>query len=382
MTDRTLKLFVPLFKADASRREVHGVAAVEEIDHTGEIFDYKTSKPHFVKWSQRLYATTGGKSFGNLRGMHDKIAAGKLTQIDFDDTAKAISIVAKVVDNDEWQKVEEGVYTGFSIGGKYEKQWRDGASMRYTAVPSEISLVDLPCMPSATYTMVKLGGAKELRKRIGAAIYLGKNQWARRDKLTRSALHRYNTTGDLAQLRADAVWHGAIVESHAPPVLNKNRLACTTDESVTGVLNDALREAVWLKQLGFHREGSRCLEKAVRLICKGDSLAALHNSEKERADCAACRGYDYGPQPRRMAAEHERIRVGHTAGYHADELNDLQHATEEWRRNALIIGTLNDALPMAAGVPLPAPDVNLLPKHPTIPATMSGGERRRPGDYF
>ena len=49
--------------------------------------------------------------------MHAPIAAGKLTDIAFDDDAKRITVAAKIVDDDEWRKVQEGVYTGFSQGG-------------------------------------------------------------------------------------------------------------------------------------------------------------------------------------------------------------------------------------------------------------------------
>jgi hypothetical protein len=53
--------------------------------------------------------------------MHDKIAAGKFTDIRFDDDNdnKLIEGVAKIIDDDEWQKCKEGVNTGFSIGGSY-----------------------------------------------------------------------------------------------------------------------------------------------------------------------------------------------------------------------------------------------------------------------
>ena len=91
--------------------------------------------------------------------MHSPIAAGKLTDIAFDDDAKRITVVAKIVDDDEWRKVQEGVYTGFSQGGRYVKRWADPDSglTRYTAEPHEISLVDLPCVPDATFDVVKDG---------------------------------------------------------------------------------------------------------------------------------------------------------------------------------------------------------------------------------
>jgi hypothetical protein len=86
--------------------------------------------------------------------------------------------VAKIVDNNEWEKVVQGVYTGFSIGGSYVKRWTDGASTRYTAKPAEVSIVDNPCMYGATFTMVKADGAFEYRGFAGAS-----NQSSELDRL-------------------------------------------------------------------------------------------------------------------------------------------------------------------------------------------------------
>ncbi len=97
--------------------------------------------------------------------MHSPIAAGKLTDITFDDDEKRIVVEAKIVDDDEWEKVMEGVYTGFSQGGRYIARWEDPETglTRYTAEPIEISLVDVPCLPDATFEMVR-NGVSEFRK--------------------------------------------------------------------------------------------------------------------------------------------------------------------------------------------------------------------------
>lgn len=158
-----LSVFFRLAKVDAAQRVVYGVAADESVDAVKEIFDYKTSKPFFEKWSGKIEKATDGKSLGNVRAMHGKVAAGKLEQINFDDDTQQIGIAAKIVDDNEWAKVEDGVYTGFSVGGSYVKKWKDGDATRYTCNPCEISLVDLPCIPTAMFTAVKADGG-ELRK--------------------------------------------------------------------------------------------------------------------------------------------------------------------------------------------------------------------------
>lgn len=168
-TDQRSILRAQITKIDRERREVWGVAAVEEPDRAGEILDYETSKPHFERWSQSFVDATGGKSKGNLRAMHTKIAAGVLTAFAANDALKRFEVCAKVVDDQEWRKCEEGVYTGFSIGGDYVGQkWEDPVYKgfkRYTGAPAELSLVDAPCIPGATFEVVKdASGTKELRK--------------------------------------------------------------------------------------------------------------------------------------------------------------------------------------------------------------------------
>jgi hypothetical protein len=159
-----LDLFLPLTKVDVDQRLVHGVATAEAPDRSGEVFDYESSKPFYQAWSAAAHEASGGKSLGAVRAMHNRIAAGKLTDIAFDDENKRILVSAKIVDDDEWAKVIEGVYTGFSQGGRYIQRWTDDESRltRYTAEPTEISLVDVPCLPGATFQVVK-GGAVEER---------------------------------------------------------------------------------------------------------------------------------------------------------------------------------------------------------------------------
>lgn len=148
-------IFCRITKVDEERREVTGRATQEAVDRDGEIMDYATTKPEFMKWSAEVSADTGGKSLGNVRSMHGNVAAGKLTNIDFNDVEKAIDVTAKIVDPVEWDKVLEGVHTGFSIGGRYARKWSEPLAgkmvTRYTAVPSEISIVDRPCCPTAKF---------------------------------------------------------------------------------------------------------------------------------------------------------------------------------------------------------------------------------------
>ena len=159
--------FVQLTKVDAKLGQVWGIMSSETPDESGEIMDYEHSKPNFMKWSEKIEKASGGKSKGNVRIMHNgqMDAVGKVIHLEARDGTKDFYIGAQIVDKQALEKVYAGVYTGFSIGGSYgafKKQ--DGAYKRYEAVPVEVSLVDSPCNPDATFQLVKDDGVEELRK--------------------------------------------------------------------------------------------------------------------------------------------------------------------------------------------------------------------------
>jgi hypothetical protein len=162
---RTFTKFIRLTKVDAAQREVYGIVTSETPDKDGEICDYTTTVPQYKAWSAEFDEATGGKSLGNVREMHNRSAVGKVVSLVCDDAEKTIAVRARIVDDDAWKKCEEGVYTGFSHGGEYVGEtWPDGQFMRYTAKPTEISLVDNPCNPEAHFEYVKADGSVELRK--------------------------------------------------------------------------------------------------------------------------------------------------------------------------------------------------------------------------
>lgn len=158
-------LFARIYKVDEEKRLVYGRVTAEEVDRADEIFDYDGSKPYFEQWSKEQHDASGGKSYGNVRAMHGAVAAGVVAEpLMFDDAAKTIDAVSKIVDDEEWKKVTSGTYTGYSLGGKYmdRKVEKSGDKdvVRYKAMPSEISLVDRPCVGSAVFfDMVKADGS-------------------------------------------------------------------------------------------------------------------------------------------------------------------------------------------------------------------------------
>jgi hypothetical protein len=172
----TLKKFIPFAKVDNSidpatklpRREVWGIVTAEVPDKEDEVCDYAKSKPFYQAVIDEMSKATDGRNMFPLREMHGLSAAGKCIGFEFRDADREIFMGFKVVDDQAWKKVDEGVYTGFSQGGSLVGALAPDpvfeGCMRYTANPSEVSLVDNPCLAAAHFAYVKADGSVELRK--------------------------------------------------------------------------------------------------------------------------------------------------------------------------------------------------------------------------
>ena len=167
-----LHVFCPLIKVDVAKREVWGVVTAEVPDKEGEICDFDTTIPYYKAMVDEMSKATDGVNIFPLREMHGLSAAGKGIDIQFREGTKEVYMGFKVVDDAAWNKVAEGVYTGFSQGGRYVKKWKDGEYTKYTAKPSEVSLVDVPCLTRAHFDYVKADGVVEKRafKKTGGEI--------------------------------------------------------------------------------------------------------------------------------------------------------------------------------------------------------------------
>jgi hypothetical protein len=156
----------PFVKVDEAKREVWGIITEQKPDKDMEVCDFQKSLPFYQAWVDEFKKTTDGQSFGNLREMHQLSAVGRAIAFDPRPKDKQIVMGFKVVDDAAWKKVVERVYTGFSHGG--EKIGKDipdpdyPGCMRYVAKPSEVSLVDNPCLGSAHYTLIRVGGGVEV----------------------------------------------------------------------------------------------------------------------------------------------------------------------------------------------------------------------------
>jgi hypothetical protein len=134
------------------RNIVYGTLISEAVtlfkqDAAGGIIDYASSKPYFREWFERHRAD------GNVHAEHviKRAPIGHIVDMRFDDFHKRIDVAVEITDPQEWKKIEDGVYTGFSVGINTIKHWRHWNAFRATVAPTEISLVAEPANPEAIF---------------------------------------------------------------------------------------------------------------------------------------------------------------------------------------------------------------------------------------
>jgi hypothetical protein len=165
-----LKIFIPFSKKDDDLRQVNGYASTEALDSQDEIIEKDAIARALPGYLGEFDQKTGKYRYGGLREMHQLSAVGKTMKAKID--KKGLFIQGKVVDDNAWKKVKEGVYAGFSVGGKIVKQV--GNRIKDLKL-SEISLVDRPANPEAIFTMIKIDktGKVEDMQRQTAVIAKG-----------------------------------------------------------------------------------------------------------------------------------------------------------------------------------------------------------------
>jgi len=155
-----VRLSMPLTKVDEGRRIVSGFASLDNLDKQDDIVTTEASMDAFAKFR------------GNIREMHQPSAVGKMISFKeekyFDPETKKfykgvfVSAYISKGAQDAWEKVLDGTYTGFSIGGRMNK-WDDGYDEKsdkpiriikeYDLV--ELSLVDSPANQFANIMSVE-----------------------------------------------------------------------------------------------------------------------------------------------------------------------------------------------------------------------------------
>lgn len=145
------RIYTPFSKIDEQPDGtvvVIGIASTEALDSQGEVVKADAmvaALPDFFK-----YGT------GNLREMHQPLAAGTVDKADITDGVTTIEVT--VVDPVAVKKVLAGVYKGFSIGGAVTARDKVNKTVITGMRLTEISLVDRPANPEAVFEAFKADG--------------------------------------------------------------------------------------------------------------------------------------------------------------------------------------------------------------------------------
>ena len=138
---------------DKGYLHVKGLATDDTLDLDQQVCDPEWLKAAMPQWFKT----------GNIREMHQLKAVGKAMEMTSKGTGFAID--AKIVDAGAAEKVEEDIYTGFSIGIKGARVDRSESALEKAPQGIinggqiiEVSLVDIPSNPSAKLELAKTVG--------------------------------------------------------------------------------------------------------------------------------------------------------------------------------------------------------------------------------
>jgi hypothetical protein len=159
-----VRLSMPIGKVDKERRIVSGFATLDNVDKQGDVVDTSASLSAFKNFR------------GNLREMHQPSAVGKVVSFKedrfFDPGTKKfysgvyVSAYVSKGAQDAWEKVLDGTYSGFSIGGnikKFDDEYNEGTDKAVRIIKEyelhELSLVDNPANQFANiFSIEKVNG--------------------------------------------------------------------------------------------------------------------------------------------------------------------------------------------------------------------------------
>ncbi len=178
----SLRLSLPFSKVDKERRIVSGFASLDNLDKQNDIVTAEASIQAFSKFR------------GNIREMHQPSAVGKMVSFKedkyFDPESKKfyngvfVSAYVSKGAQDAWEKVLDGTYTGFSIGGRMNK-WDDAYDEKIDAQIRiikeydlvELSLVDNPANQFANIMSVEKVDGVDVIKGDGVNTVLENVFW-------------------------------------------------------------------------------------------------------------------------------------------------------------------------------------------------------------
>lgn len=204
-----LRVFAPVQRVDESARMVHGVFVSD-----APVDEYGTDV--VLDWEATRVAVEAWRAWGNIREMHQLVAAGVAREITLDDEAHLGRVGAYIVDDPAWEKVKAGVYKGFSIGAN-PLRWEVGADysdpVRVTEYEIvEVSLVDKP--KDATNVIEMWRVADDTWRAAGGAPLDGRIEAAVERAVTRAMSTQ---TGGARVSVLERVWTLAVGEGVEAP---------------------------------------------------------------------------------------------------------------------------------------------------------------------
>ena len=133
-------------RGDDGYMRVKGLATDATLDLDEQICDPEWLKTAMPEWFK----------IGNIREMHQSKAIGKAMEMEA--SGSGFVVEAKIVDSEAARLVEEGIYTGFSVGikgARVEKSADAPGGMIRSGKIVEVSLVDRPANPSCVIELAK-----------------------------------------------------------------------------------------------------------------------------------------------------------------------------------------------------------------------------------
>lgn len=156
----SISVCMPISKVDAERRIVSGWATTDILDKQGDIVSAEASSRAFENF------------MGNVREQHTPLAVGKVVSFKQDKlynkqenkfyNGMYVDVYVSKGAEDTWHKINEGILTGFSIGGSIkesEKVYNKSMDKEIRVIKDydlfELSLVDNPANPASTIVSVQ-----------------------------------------------------------------------------------------------------------------------------------------------------------------------------------------------------------------------------------
>ena len=183
-----VRLSMPIGKVDAEKRIVSGFATLDNIDKQGDIVTTEASLEAFKNFR------------GNIREMHQSIAVGKIVSFKedryFDPNTKKfysgvyVSAYISKGAQDAWEKVLDGTYTGFSIGGnihEYDDKFDESLEKTIRVINKydlfELSLVDNPANQFANIVSIEKVDGKNVLTGMATKSEVENVFWCKNDDI-------------------------------------------------------------------------------------------------------------------------------------------------------------------------------------------------------